>query len=166
MNFKVRSIFKYRISRRSCGNGGKIAVGFFQGFHSWGCCKLGSATVMHLLRSLVIQGLMQPLPVVELEVPVQAGHGFSNVLVTFQVNLFVLDGAPEAFDKDVVKNPAPAIHADPDSGGFQPADEFPAGKLGALITVKNLRAGLLQRLVQGRQAKAGVQRVENSQLST
>jgi hypothetical protein len=45
---------------------------------------------MDLLRRLVIQGLMQPFPVVELQIPVQAGYGFSNVLVAVQVNLFVI----------------------------------------------------------------------------
>jgi len=67
-----------------------------------------------------------------------------------QIQIFILDGAPQSFDKDVIKDPPPSIHADLHPSRQQPTRESTTGKLTSLITVEDLRTpvgeGLLQRL--------------------
>lgn len=47
---------------------------------------------------------MRPFVVVELEVVAQAGSQGRNGSVFLDVDVFVLDDAPQALDKDVVKD--------------------------------------------------------------
>ena len=53
--------------------------------------------------------------VVELDVATDRRSGLVDRLVGMQVNLFVLDGLPDALDEDVVAPAAAAVHADADS---------------------------------------------------
>jgi len=48
------------------------------------------------------------------QVPTEFGAGF----VAFEINPFVLQGAPESLDEDVVLEPALTVHADPDIPGL------------------------------------------------
>jgi hypothetical protein len=83
------------------------------------------------------------------------GHG----IVGLEVNLLVLDGAPEPLHKHIIAPCASAVHADGDSVVGQQAGERGAGELAALISVEDLRLamtgqGLLDRL----DAKPGLHR--------
>ena len=67
-----------------------------------------------------------------------------------QIQIFILDGAPQSFDKDVIKDPPPSIHADLHPSCQQSTREGYAGELTPLITVEDLWTpvgeGLLQRI--------------------
>jgi hypothetical protein len=51
-----------------------------------------------------------------------------------------------------------AVHTDFDPCGLSPTREVGTGKLGALITVKDVRRGHPERLLQGLQAKPYIHR--------
>lgn len=71
------------------------------------------------------------------------------------------DRAPEALDEGIVGSAAPPIAADAAAGVQQGLLEGEAGKLAALIGVKNVGSrGLAQRASQGSHAKAHVKRVD------
>ena len=57
---------------------------------------------------------MTSLIIVEIEVFGKGGSCFRNRFVGLQVHFLVFDGAPEAFNEDVVPPPPLAIHADGD----------------------------------------------------
>jgi hypothetical protein len=55
-----------------------------------------------------------------------------------QVDLFVLDRAPEPFDEHVVPPSAPAVHTDLNLPPAEHAEEVGAGKLRALVGVERI----------------------------
>lgn len=96
--------------------------------------------------------------VVEGEVAAEAGQGILGRLVIVQIDLLVLDAAPEALDEDVVEGAAAAIHTDLHACGLEARGEREAGELGTLIGVEDLGRGSQQGPFQRREAEAGVQR--------
>ena len=52
--------------------------------------------------------------IVEIEVFGKGGFCFRNRCVGFEIYLLVFDGAPEAFNEDIISPPPLAIHADGD----------------------------------------------------
>jgi len=64
---------------------------------------------------------MEPFVVVEAEIGAKTRNRKWCVFVILEVNLLVLDRAPKPFDENIVEDAAPAIHADPDPGVFEPA---------------------------------------------
>lgn len=113
-----------------------------------------------LLPGFPIKPLVRALRVVEVQIRFQAALGLRYGIVSFQVDLLVFDGTPQPLNKHVV-SPAPlAIHADPDTLMMQQASKFLAGKLAALIRVKNLWGALFcQGFVDCIQAEVRDQRV-------
>ena len=106
---------------------------------------------------------MRPVGVVEVEVDPQTGFGGRNRVVGFQINLLVLDAAPQALDEDVVAPAALAIHADRDLVVLEHLREFQAGELTALIGVEDFRPAVPgDRFVQGIDAEVSGQRVGNA----
>ena len=77
--------------------------------------------------------------VVEGEVAADPGRRVRDGVVGVQVDLFVLEGAPESFDEDVVPPAAPPVHADLDAVLEQAPGEGGAGELTALIGVEDGR---------------------------
>lgn len=75
--------------------------------------------IVHLCQCPVAQALVRALVVVELEVVMQSCLQGWNVIVVVEVDVFVLDGAPQALDENVVQGSAAAIHADQDASSFQ-----------------------------------------------
>lgn len=55
-----------------------------------------------------------------------------------QVDAFILQEPPEAFDEDVVKPPTPALHRDPGADPFQPIGPDEGRELRPLIGVHYL----------------------------
>ena len=62
---------------------------------------------------------MWSLHVVELKVAIQPVSYRHHRLVFVEVEVLVLDGPPEPFDKDVVEGAPTPVHTDPHAGGLQ-----------------------------------------------
>ena len=82
--------------------------------------------------------------------------GFYRGLIIFQVNFLVFYRPPKPFNKDVVKYPPAAVHADTNVAVLQYAGELQTGKLAPLIGVEDLRLADAQSRFQGFHAKVGV----------
>jgi hypothetical protein len=71
-----------------------------------------------------------------------------------EIDLLVLEGAPEPFDEDVVAPAALAVHADLDTVGLGQPREGGTRELGALIGVEDGRSAMArQRLFHGGNAE-------------
>ena len=64
---------------------------------------------MHRIRRAVAQPLVRPLAVVEDEVVGQPEQQFRQAGVAAQVDVFVLDRAPQPLDENVVQRPTAAV---------------------------------------------------------
>jgi len=86
-----------------------------------------------------------------------AGPRLTAVSVRFQMHLFILDRAPQAFDENVVhETPAP-VHRNRDASVFKLAGECGARELRALIRVEYPRLAMSrQSLLQRLDAKPAV----------
>lgn len=87
---------------------------------------------------------MRALVIVELEVVAQAVPSFARVGIFGEIDLLVLDGAPQALGEDVVARSAAAVHADLYAGREQQVDILRAGEMAALVAVPDLGPGLRQ----------------------
>lgn len=97
--------------------------------------------------------------VIEAEIPTDLGAGLRHAGIGAQVDLFVFDGAPQAFNEDIVAPCALAIHADLDLAVGQHPDEVGRGELAALVRVEDLRRAVTrQRLLDGFEAKIRLKR--------
>src|ERR1017187_10532588 len=67
---------------------------------------------------------MRPLVVVKLKVPVDPLPCLPHHLVVFQVHLFVLQRAPQAFDENIVQTSPAPVHTHGDATSFQFAGEL------------------------------------------
>ncbi len=88
--------------------------------------------------------------------------GLGHALIGFEIDLLILEAAPEPFDKDVVAEPPATVHADGNSVVTQHAGEVLVGELATLVGVEDIGVPLAQRFRQGRDAKAGVEQVRQS----
>jgi hypothetical protein len=92
---------------------------------------------------------MRTVRVVKAEIPGQGRAGLRAVRVGVQVNLFVLDAAPQPLDEHVIDPAGLAVRADRDAGVLQNLDPFIAGELRALVGIEDLgSAELRQRLLE------------------
>lgn len=114
-----------------------------------------------LCRCFIAQRLVWPPGVVVLHPPVHSGLQLGHFGVFLQVDVLVFDASPEPLDKHVVHPPPPPVHADLHAPFLEPAGPLLAGKLAALVGVKDLRHAACARLctLQRQQAQAGVHRV-------
>jgi hypothetical protein len=78
---------------------------------------------------LISKRLVWPLAVVESKVFRQPDHQFTHGGIAIEVHVFMLDAAPQALDKDVVKRTTPPAHADGDCLALEYAREGIAGEL-------------------------------------
>ena len=97
--------------------------------------------------------------VIEREVAVQPVIGIIQCIVIVGIDLFILDGSPQSFHKDIVMGASPTIHADTDTCPRQTVDECDAGELCPLIRVEDQRLTNPQRVLQAIQAKPGFQSI-------
>lgn len=109
-------------------------------------------------RGFVVERLMKPLVVVEVEVFAQALDGLGHPFVVVQIDLFVFDAAPEPLDKDVVQCSTASIHTDGDLSLFENTGEGAARELNTLIRIEDVRRRLFQSLIQGAGAEIRFQR--------
>ena len=71
------------------------------------------------------------------------------------VDFFVLDRTPQAFDKDVVKTATAPIHADMDPSVQQLPSKGKRCELTALVAVEDERLSKAKRLLKRIKAKSG-----------
>ena len=120
--------------------------------HSQGSLSQGreahSLMEVDLMRRLISQSTVQPLPIVEFEVPRQSFSGVLNNPVFLEVDLFVFHRPPQPLYKDVVVHPTSTIHADPDLRRYQLPKKLRAGKLHPLVRVEDSRLRDDQRSLQ------------------
>ena len=91
---------------------------------------------------------MGPFGVVEADPLGNDAFGPEAVGQFVQIDRLVFERAPQALYKDIVHEPAPAIHGDADTGIRERAGEGETGELAALVGVEDLRRGVFgQRLV-------------------
>lgn len=120
------------------------------GCHGSGCFPQPAGREVNLSRRPAAKRLVRARGVVEAEESLQPGCRVGDRVVGIQVDLLVLDTAPQPFDEHDVELTALAVHADTDAGLLEPADELTAGELTALVGVEDLRRpetpqGLVQR---------------------
>lgn len=81
---------------------------------------------------------MPTFVVVDVKVSAERLPCISNGIVGFQVDLFVLDAAPQAFNKHVVHPAALAIHTDFYIVVLEHLSKLVTGKLATLVSVEYL----------------------------
>ena len=100
------------------------------------------AVVQRLVWALVIS-------VSEHEPRADTATCLGNRTIRFDEHFFVLQAAPQAFNEDVVEEPALAVHATAHTTTFRLIEKRSTGELYALIGVEHLRlAKALHRLLQ------------------
>ena len=101
---------------------------------------------------------METLVVVAAEELPQPRPCFLDGLDFLQVDMFVLDRAPEPFHEDVVQRPPPPVHADPDPLVQQRLRKARGGELRTLIRVEYLALPRLQYSRHRLDAEVRIQR--------
>src|SRR5450759_805045 len=114
---------------------------------------------MDLGRCAISQALMGTLLVIEPKVLAKSGVQLWHRLVISQVDVFILDGPPKSFDKDVVQGATPPIHTDPHARHFERVGKRMRRELHALIRVKDGWLALTQSVLQGVQTELSIQGV-------
>ena len=82
---------------------------------------------------------MTPSGIVEFEIPGKAGAQTGRYLVGSQVDVHVLNAAPQSLDERVVHPPALAVHTDRDPVALEHAGERLGGELSALVGIEDMR---------------------------
>ena len=103
---------------------------------------VGLGLEVGLVGSPASQSVMGPLGVVELDVFGQPLSELASGGSGIQVDVLVLDGAPQPLHEDVVDGASAAVHGDGDAVRLQYRGERGAGELGtldALMFVKGQR---------------------------
>ncbi len=97
---------------------------------------------MNLGRGPAIQRAVRAFLVVEPEIRRQPLFECWHRAIFTQIDILVLDAAPESFNKNIIQCPAAAVHADQDLVFQQPAGEVNAGELAPLVAVEDTRMGM------------------------
>ena len=98
---------------------------------------------MDIVRRTILQGLMNPLFVVELKILGHSMVNFRDRPVVFEVDLLVLDAAPKSLHEDIVERPPATIHAHAHLCSEQRSLELSTGVLDSLIGIEYF--GMLNR---------------------
>ena len=104
--------------------------------------ETGLLSKVHLGRRQIVQGLMDPPVIVEVEVARKLLPGLFRIGILVQIDFFVFHGAPEAFGEDVVQGAAFAVHADLHLRLLESLDVLRTGEVAALIAIPDRRRGL------------------------
>ena len=114
---------------------------------------------MHLSRCSIPEALVRPLGVVEVKVTLQPDGQDRHGGILFQVDILVLDCAPETLHEDIVHHLAATIHANANISLLQAGGEGVGCELRALVGVEDLQFAKCQRLIQSHQTEVNIQRV-------
>lgn len=99
---------------------------------------------------------MGPVIVVVIEIGTDGGMEFRAGGEVAWVDQFVFDGAPKAFDEDVVESPSATVHADEDVAILERTQEIARGELGALVGVEDIGNTPAKGAVEGGEAQGGI----------
>jgi len=102
---------------------------------------------------------MESFGIVEGEICTQSLGGLGHGLVVLEIDFFILDASPESLHEDVIPAPPSSIPTDTDAFLFEEVGEIFAGELRALIAVEDIRLGVPERSLHGRDAEEAVQGV-------
>ena len=78
---------------------------------------------IHLLGCLIIKRLMKPLLIVKVEIVSQSTPSRGNGVIVVEIDLPILDTAPQPLNEDVIKIAASAVPADGNISRLQPIGE-------------------------------------------
>src|ERR1041384_837458 len=90
-------------------------------------------------RSSVSQRLVRALFAIETQILADARAGLPREGVLGQIDVLVLEGAPQALREDVVHAPPAPIHTDGRARLLHPLDTLRARKVAALVAVEDRR---------------------------
>jgi hypothetical protein len=99
---------------------------------------------------------MRTLCVVERKVSRPSSKDFPGRPIPLQIDVFIFDRPPKAFDKEGVQGAASAVHRERRPRRQHPRREILAGERAARIGVENLGPALSERSLQSFQAAGGV----------
>jgi|GEM_PF-5692628 len=97
--------------------------------------------------------------VVKLNVLLNASPRFLGRDVIVQIDVFVLQAAPEPLGKDIVQRAFLPVHTDANLGVARPGQVFLAGEMAALVAIEDLGLPICQRPFDGVQDETNVQRL-------
>src|SRR5438552_2473505 len=107
------------------------------------CCAAGfdfdQALVPYRHRGAVAVRLMRAGLIIEADPLADAGFRFAAIAVALEIDVLMLQRAPQPLDEDIVHPPAAAVHRDLDASLSERASEGRAGELAALVGVEDLR---------------------------
>ena len=105
----------------------------------------------------MVKRLLWPLFVVESKIRSQPDCQSTHRSVTLEINVFIFDAAPKAFDKDVIKGTNSAIHADDNARALEYGCVDKTRKMRTLVALEYFeRAMVAQRLLTAVDAWLGV----------
>ena len=113
----------------------------------------------HFPRSLVIQGLVGSLRVIELEPGSDSLSGLSRTLVFIEVHLLVLNASPKPFGENVVDGASLSVHADLDVPGKKTFQITVTREMAPLVAVENVRESGLKSPVHTVKDKRHLERL-------
>ena len=87
-----------------------------------------------MVRRGIAEGLVESAAIVELKARRQRDHQLRHAGIALQIDILVLDAAPEPLHKDVVQGPTATIHADLDTMPLEHTREGFGGELAAAGT--------------------------------
>src|SRR5207244_5898274 len=96
------------------------------------------ALAPHLHRRSIAQRLMKAPLVVKVDPFTDSGSCLAPVAVALEIDVLMLERAPQPLDEDVVHPAAAPIHRDLDASLSERASEGRAGELAALVGVEDL----------------------------
>ena len=114
---------------------------------------------IHAYRSLIVQGLMGAIPVVERQIPGNPLARFSRAGIVVQIYLLVFHTPPQTLCENVVECSPSAIHTDMHPSVLQALRVLWTGEMAALIAIPDLRRCCGQRLVDRVEHKRHFERV-------
>ena len=87
----------------------------------------------------IIKRLMKPLLVVKVEIVSQSTRSGGNRVIVVEIDLLILDTAPEAFNEDIIKIAASTIPTNSNVSRLKPIGKRIRSKLTALVVVEYQR---------------------------
>ena len=100
----------------------------------------GSIYTFH--QAVVIQRLMKPRRIVEVEVGINSCLQVLHCFVAFKIDVLVLEASPKTLNSDVVQSPVFSVHADLDVVINKNFDEHIRCKLASLVCVEDCRTAV------------------------
>jgi hypothetical protein len=116
------------------------------------------AAIVQLSRSYVSEGLVESLSIVKNKVSADPLPRIPYGLVVVDIDVLILQRAPESLDEDIVEGPSPPVHADGNGFIDEQFGEVVARKLRSLVGVEDLRFPEHQCLLKGVDAEVDLQR--------